>query len=85
MSAPLVTFLTRRRCSLCEEALPRVQSTARRLGFEVAVTDVDDAGLSGRFGSRVPVVLGPGGEELASGRFGTGALLWALAKARLRI
>jgi hypothetical protein len=79
-----VVFLTRRGCSLCEEAEPKVRAAARWLRLEVRSVDVDveAAALADRYGERVPVVLAPGGREIASGRFGFGRLLWLLLRAR---
>ena len=78
-----VVFLTRRGCSLCDEAEPRVRAAARWLRLDLRVADVDEAGLGERYGDRVPVVLGPGGREIAAGRFGFGRLVWRLLRARL--
>lgn len=61
-------FLTRATCALCAEALPVVTAVARRRHHTIEVIDVDEAGLDGRFGDRVPVVLRDGVEVLA-GRF----------------
>ncbi len=80
-----ITLLTRAGCHLCAETAPRVRRAARMLGIAVDVVDVDAAGLSGEYGSLVPVVLGPGGERLASGRIGTAALLGRLLRVRFGI
>lgn len=82
---PGITVLTRSGCGLCDEALPRVRRAARLAGFTVLVTDVDAAGLAGRYGEQVPVVLGPDGEPVAWGRLGTARLVWSLARLRVRI
>jgi thiol-disulfide isomerase/thioredoxin len=77
-----ITVLTRKDCHLCDEAMPKVLRVARLLGVAVRVEDVDEAGLADKYGSRVPVVLGAGDEELASGRITTGELLMSLARRR---
>lgn len=64
-----VRFVTRRNCHLCDDALPLVRRRVRRLRWELEVVDVDDAGLVGMYGDRVPVVLIDGVEVLA-GLFG---------------
>ncbi len=77
-----LAFVTRAGCHLCDEAFGRVERTARRLGFTVETIDVDEAGLAGRFGDRVPVVLAPGGAVVAEGELGG---LWRhLISLRLR-
>lgn len=77
-----ITVLTREGCHLCDDLMPRVRRTAGALGYRVQVVDVDAAGLADRYGTRVPVVLDPGGEEIASGRIRTGPLVVALVRAR---
>jgi thiol-disulfide isomerase/thioredoxin len=77
-----VTFVTRVGCTLCDEAWPHVAEWAGRLELNVEVIDVDAEGLADRYGDRVPVVLGPGGEELLSGRFGRLRVLRAMLRAR---
>ncbi len=64
-----VRFITRRHCRICAEALPLVADRAERKGWEFEVVDVDDSGLTGEYGDRVPVVL-LDGLEMLSGRFG---------------
>jgi hypothetical protein len=80
-----LVFLTRRGCSLCEQARPRVRAAARSLGLRTEVVDVDEAGLADRYGGRVPVVLAPDHTELASGRISVPRLLWRLLRHRLRL
>lgn len=63
-----VRFLTRGVCRICAEALPIVERRARRRRHGFEVIDVDESGLAGQFGDRVPVVLVDGSEVL-SGRF----------------
>ena len=75
-----ITSVTRAGCSLCNEMLPRVETAASRWGFAVRVVDVDRAGLSERYGDRVPVVLDPGGSVVASGRLGAASLMWRLLR-----
>jgi thiol-disulfide isomerase/thioredoxin len=77
-----VTFLTRRGCTLCDEAWPHVAEWADRLQVGVEVVDVDAEGLAERYGDRVPVVLGPEGDELLAGRFGRLRVLRAMLRAR---
>jgi hypothetical protein len=77
-----ITFVTRRACSLCEEALPGVADWAGRLGLEVEVVDVDAAGLADRYGNTVPVVLGNSGDVLLAGRWGKVRLAAAMLRAR---
>lgn len=79
-----ITVLTRKDCHLCDEAMPKVLRAARLLGVAVRVEDVDEAGLADRYGTRVPVVLGAGGEELASGRISTRDLLVSMVRLRRR-
>lgn len=63
-----VRFLTRSPCLICVEARPLVERRVRRKGLELEVVDVDESGLAGEYGDRVPVVL-LDGEEVLSGRF----------------
>ena len=64
-----VRFITRRNCHICTEAQPLVADRADRKGWVFEVVDVDDSGLAGQYGNRVPVVL-LDGHEVLSGRFG---------------
>lgn len=77
-----ITFVTRRGCTLCDEAWPGVEGWAERLGLAIEVIDVDDAGLTGSYGDRVPVVLSGTGEELLWGRWGPLRLAGAMLRAR---
>lgn len=63
-----VRFMTRRVCSLCRDALPLVERIARRRGHSLEIIDVDDAGVAGVYGERVPVVV-VDGVEVLEGRF----------------
>lgn len=63
----VITFLTRRNCHLCEDALPLVLEVVGDASVEVI--DVDDSGLAAEYGERVPVILVDGHEVLA-GWFG---------------
>jgi hypothetical protein len=54
------------------------------LGLSVEITDVDRAGLSRRYGDRVPVVLDPHGAPIVAGRFGFLRLARGLLGVRLR-
>jgi len=51
-----VTVLTREDCHLCEEAIGTVRRVAEAVDQSVAVrvVDVDEAGLAGEYGDRVP-------------------------------
>jgi hypothetical protein len=64
-----VIFLTRKGCSLCDEALPIVEREAARAGRGVEVVDVDTSPWQEPYGQRVPVVIVDGVVVLA-GRFG---------------
>lgn len=77
-----ITFITRRGCTLCEEALPGVLQWAERLQLGVEMVDVDEAGLAERFGTVVPVVLGPEGDVLLAGRWGGLRLMRMMLRAR---
>jgi hypothetical protein len=83
MSARTIGFVTRPGCSLCEEMRPAAEAAARRAGFGLRIVDVDRAGLTERYGDRVPVVLGPGGSVLAEGWFATASLWRRLLGVRL--
>jgi hypothetical protein len=66
-----VTFVTRRECSICDEALPGIAGWAERLGLVLVVADVDEsADLLERFDEEVPVVISDAGEVLLRGRWG---------------
>ncbi|WP_299564772.1 glutaredoxin family protein [uncultured Mycolicibacterium sp.] len=64
-----VVLLTRAGCGLCERARRQLDGLAAELGFEYAVTDVDEAAAAGdkslraEFGDRLPVVLLDGVEH----------------------
>jgi thiol-disulfide isomerase/thioredoxin len=77
-----ITFITRQGCPLCEDALPGVQRWAERLDLGLDVIDVDAEGLADRYGTTVPVVLGPDGEELLAGRWGGVRLTRMMLRAR---
>lgn len=67
-----VTFVTRRGCPLCEDALPGIQGWCDRLGLDLEVVDVDlSLDLLAEYDHRVPVVLAGGGAVLLEGRWGT--------------
>ncbi|MEE9299190.1 MAG: glutaredoxin family protein [Acidimicrobiia bacterium] len=72
-----VRFLTRTACHLCERAFPLIARRAKRLGWELEIVDVDEVGLAGEYGERVPVVLVDGIERLA-GLFGRSEVREAL-------
>lgn len=54
-----VTVYTREDCHLCAEAINTVEEVANDVGTEVelALVDVDEAGLAEEYGERVPYVL----------------------------
>jgi glutaredoxin len=54
-----VTVLTREDCHLCGEAIETVRSVADAVERPVAVrvVDVDESGLAGEYGDRVPYVF----------------------------
>jgi len=63
-----VRFLTRDGCRLCDEARPLVEGAARRLHVDLVEVDIDtDDGLIGRYGLRIPVVLGRDDQVIAEG------------------
>ena len=66
-----ITYVTRRGCTLCHEALPGIQSWVERLQLGSEVVDVDDSPeLLERFGGKVPVVRSDEGDVLLWGRWG---------------
>jgi hypothetical protein len=74
--------MTRKGCTLCAEALPGVRRWAERLELSLDVIDVDEEELADRYGTTVPVVLGPGGEQLLAGRWGSLRLARMMLRAR---
>jgi hypothetical protein len=53
-----VTFYTRRRCCLCDDALAVVQAVQRRAPFSLSIVDIDkDPTLVEAYGHKVPVVM----------------------------
>lgn len=57
MSTPLLTLYSRQHCHLCQDMQRQLYSLQRELGFELAVVEIDhDAGLTARYGQRVPVL-----------------------------
>lgn len=64
-----LTFLTRRGCGLCDEALLPVGVAAKRLGVELIITDIStDPELEDEFHLRIPVILDRRGRVLAEGQ-----------------
>ncbi len=64
-------FLTRPGCRLCDQARPLVERVAKRAKATLEEVDVDTVErLHTEYGSRIPVVLGPGGEVIAEGVIG---------------
>jgi len=79
-----VTFVTRQRCHLCDDALEALWPWARRLGLTVVEVDVDDdPALLERFGDRVPVVVSASGAVLAEGRISPREAALAAVRARV--
>lgn len=55
----------RRNCHLCDDMARELAA----LGVVASVTDVDaDPALEEKFGDRVPVLVGPDGDEICHGR-----------------
>jgi hypothetical protein len=78
-----ITFVTRARCHLCDDALEHLWPWAQRLRLEVAEIDVDaDASLLEQFGTRVPVLLDARGRVLADGRISARQAARAALRAR---
>ncbi len=66
-----ITYVTRKGCTLCREALPGIQTWVERLQLSLEVVDVDESpGLLERFGDKVPVVMSDEGDVLLWGRWG---------------
>ena len=82
-SPTTITFVTRKSCSLCDEALQTLRLAAKPPLVEITMIDVDsDRDLLKRFGNRVPVVLSPDGRVLAEGRISKRQARRALQKVR---
>jgi hypothetical protein len=73
-----VIFLTRRGCSLCDEALPIVEREAHARGHSIDAVDVTGTAWEERYGDRVPVLVVDGAVVLA-GRFGEADIRKVLA------
>ncbi|MGE2832860.1 glutaredoxin family protein [Mycobacterium sp. SMC-4] len=64
-----VQLLTRQGCPMCAGAADQLARMADELGFDLIVTDVDEAAAAGEpalraeFGDRLPVVLLDGAEH----------------------
>ena len=62
-------LLSRDGCSICRQVYDRLVELSDELGFELSITDVDDAAAAGNsalraeFGDRLPVVLLDGREH----------------------
>lgn len=53
-----ITFYTRQRCPLCEDALDILEPIARKRGQKVHVVDIDlDLTLLEKYNDRVPVIV----------------------------
>jgi glutaredoxin len=59
-----VTLYTKRDCCLCDEALEVIGRVRSEHPFDLEKVNIEaDAGLSARYGERIPVVLVDGIEE----------------------
>lgn len=77
-----LTFLTRRGCPICDEALDAVRRHARG---SVVVVDIDlDLDLLERWDEQVPVVLDSAGRVLATGPLGNNRARMVAIRARWR-
>ena len=62
---PLLCFYTRDNCSLCERVYPVVERLVAEGAIVVEIFDIDrDAGLTARYGERIPVLEFPSGAVL---------------------
>ena len=65
---PFIRFFTRAGCPLCDKALNRVNSLARRYGVDVEIIDIDlDLDLLERYNHRVPVIEDANGSVIDEG------------------
>jgi len=79
-----LTILSRADCHLCHVAVKMARALQSELPFEMTEVDIDgDAGLTARYGERIPVVLIDGVERLA-GKITEGELRRAVKRARWR-
>ena len=61
-------FLTRSGCHLCDDARPLVERAAAKAGARVDEIDIEAFPLlEERFGTRIPVLLGPDDQVIAEG------------------
>ena len=57
-TVPVVTFLTREACCLCDEAMAVVEAVRADVPFELEIVDVDrDPALRQQYTDEVPVLL----------------------------
>lgn len=78
-----LTFVTRRDCELCDDALVRLEPAADRLGVAVTIVDVaDDDDLKTAYGESVPVILDGNGTVLAQGQITSRQAWFAALRAR---
>ena len=68
MTPPRLLLLTRPDCHLCEEFAEAFAARFPDIALEVAGVD-DRADWRDRYGSEIPVLLGPDGEVLCRTRF----------------
>lgn len=60
-----LTLYGRTYCHLCEDMLRALEGLQDELQFTVQIVDVDaDPVLEARYGERVPVLVGPDGQEI---------------------
>ena len=61
-------FLTRAGCHLCDDARPLVQRVAAKVGAQLDEIDIEVfPELEERYGTRIPVILGPDDQVIAEG------------------
>lgn len=78
-------FLTQPQCGLCAEALPQVESLARRYQLGLNVIDITTSDeLAGEFALRVPVVRDDRGTVLGEGVIDVSKLRRVVSAARRR-
>ena len=81
---PMVEFITRHPCSLCDKGKADLDRWAKRIGLAITEVDVDsEPAMTEEFGARVPVVRTPEGLVIAEGRWSSLKLGAALTSYRL--
>jgi hypothetical protein len=79
-----ILFISKARCSLCEDAERTIEWAARLSGAGIDRHNLEDDPSLAQYAERVPVVLGPSGAVLAEGRVTLSRLLVALLRERRR-